>query len=265
MKLPDKVAVVTGASRGIGRALARALSGSGCRLLLTALEGDELRSVSDEIAASDGVQVEWLAADLTRDEERRLFVEWVDSRDAPPDILVNNAGSGRFGQFSTSRWGDIQNTLTLDVHVPTRLIHDLLPILQSRPEAAIVNISSASARIPYPGMAVYGASKGYLSSLSETLSCELIDTNVRVLCFHPGFTDTHFMPSAGMDMSRIPDRFILTPELVAGRIVAMLERERAWAYSDLTTRLGVFLSYLLPHRIKSRVFKNLFWTLPDEP
>jgi short-subunit dehydrogenase len=80
------------------------------------------------------------------------------------------------------------------------LTRELLPVLKSRPPAKTANTSSGIARLPYPGLAVYGATKAFVSGLGESLSCELHGTHVDVLCFHPGFTETSFMQSAAMDM-----------------------------------------------------------------
>jgi short-subunit dehydrogenase len=256
--------VITGASRGIGRSLALALGKSGCQLLLTALEKDQLASLAEELSVESGITVAHMAADLTDDSERRRFLDWIAAQKHPPDILINNAGAGYFGRFTSSRWSDIERTLILNIHVPTLLIRELLPTLRNRPQAKIVNISSGISRLPYPGLAVYGAAKGYLSSFSESLACELAGTDVSVLCFHPGFTGTHFMSTARMDMNRIPKFLIRTPEAVAERIVNAIKKDTTWTYSDFSSRLGVFLTGFLPRRIKIGLFKNLFWRLPDE-
>jgi short-subunit dehydrogenase len=261
MKLPGKTALITGASRGIGRALASALAESGCALLLTALGEEELHALATELA-SRGASASWIAADLVDEQERESLIEWVRRHDRTPDILVNNAGCGHFGRFASSEWRDVERVFVLDAHTPTRLIHDLLPLLRSRPEAAIVNISSASARIPYPGLATYGACKAYLSSLSQTLACELDGTGIHVLCIHPGFTQTQFFSAAGMDMRRIPRWAINTPERVAGRVVRMIERNKTWGYADRATPVELAVAAMLPRRLKTKLFKNLFWTLP---
>ncbi len=264
MELPGKVAVITGASRGIGRALAFALGESGCKLLLTALEKDELTSLARILTTKLGASVASMPADLVKDSDRRSFLDWISTREEPPDILVNNAGGGHFGRFTSSNWSDIEQTLILNIHVPTFLIRGLIPVLSARPHAKIVNISSGISRLPYPGLAVYGAAKGFLSSLSESLTCELAGTTISVLCFHPGLTETHFMSSAGMDISRIPKFLIRTPEATASRIMKCIRKDRSWAYSDSVTWLGVFASSFLPRRIRTRLFRNLFWRLPHE-
>jgi len=263
MELAGKVAVITGASRGIGRALSLALGKSGCKLLLTALEEDELTSLAEVLAARFGASVASMPADLVENSGRLSFLEWLSTREEPPDILINNAGAGHFGRFASSNWSDIEQTLILNIHVPTLLIRELIPVLRTRPQAKIVNISSAISRLPYPGLAVYGAAKGYLSSLSESLACELADTNISVLCFHPGFTDTRFMSSAKMDMSRIPKLLIRTPEAVAGRIVRAIKKDTGWSYSDISNRLGVSFARFLPGKLRTKLFSNLFWRLPN--
>jgi len=264
MELKGKLAVVTGASRGIGRALSVALAKSGCSLLLTALEKDELASLTECLNDEPGIRVASMPADLVDNSNRQSFLDWIGIQKNPPDILINNAGAGYFDRFIFSSRSDIELTLKLNIHVPTLLIRELLPILRGRPQAKIVNISSAISRLPYPGLAVYGAAKGYLSSFSESLEGELAGSNISVLCFHPGFTRTDFMSSAGMEMGRIPKFLVRKPEVVARRIVRAIENDATWSYSDLSSRLGIFLAACLPHRFKVHIFKNLFWKLPDE-
>ena len=269
MELRGKVALITGASRGIGRALSLALADSGCGVLLTALEGGELAALAQVLAdrPSDRAPRRAIVAtkpsDLTDPSQRRALVDWVRAHDPPIDILVNNAGGGRFERFDASSWEEIGRTLALNVEAPTHLTRALLPDLKSRPEARIVIVSSGIARLPYPGLAVYGAAKGYLSSLSESLACELRGTSVGVLCVHPGFTATHFMGSAAMDMSRVPRAAVHTPERVAARIVRALERDEPWIFTDAGSRLGAALAGLLPGRLRTRVFQDLFWRVPS--
>jgi short-subunit dehydrogenase len=265
MKLTGKVAVITGASRGIGRATAIALARSGCRLLLTALESDELESLVSYLNDDYQAVVGSMPADLTDESKRKRFVEWIGMQQSPPDILINNAGGGRFGRFEGMDNEDLEQTIKLNIHLMVFLSRELIPVLRTRPQAKIVNISSGIARLPYPGLAVYGAAKGFISSLSESLACELAGTNVSVLCFHPGLTETSFMASAGMDMSKIPKFLIRSPESVASRIVKAIKKDRRWVYGDIWTRLGVYGALSLPQKLKSSILNTFFWKLPDAP
>lgn len=258
MILHGKVAFVTGASRGIGRELAFALAERGCGLVLTALEADELAEVARDLGSSCPLRVEFHPADLTDRASLDSLVDFVRTRSEHPDILINNAGGGRFGRFDASNPVDVSRTLDLNVYAPTRLTAELLPLLRRRPEAKVVFISSGIARLPYPGLAVYGAAKGYLSSLSESLACELAGSDVSVLCFHPGFTRTEFMRSARMDMSRVPTFALSDPKKVARRIVRAIERDRVWTYSDVLTRIDTGVARVLPTRLRIRLFRNLF-------
>jgi len=264
MELTGKVAIVTGASRGIGRAIVKELVKKRCGLLLTALEGDELSSLAKEIAPL-APNLATRPADLSKPEERKEFIEWVLRQEPAPDILVNNAGmGGNFGRFETVGWESLERAIALNVTALVHLTHELIPILKKRPRATIVNISSGSARLPYPGLAVYGATKGFVSSFSETLWAELATTSIRVLCFHPGFTLTPFITTSKMSLQTIPSRFVHTPERVASRIVKAIEKDKRWAYSDLVTHLTALFANLLPPALKVSVFRKLFWRLPDE-
>lgn len=264
MELRGKTVMLTGASRGIGRALSAHLAKEGCALLLSALEGDELAALAEELRREHRAKVEAMPCDLTDAVRRTQLVEWVKARPEAPDVLVNNAGGGVFKRFENSSWTEIERQLLLNVHASTHLTRELIPILKTRPEAKIVNISSAVGRLPYPGLAVYGACKGYVSSFSESLACELWGTRVSVLCFHPGFTTTSFMGSARMDMRRVPLAMVSSPARTAAQIVKAVRKDRQWAYGGVGTRLALFVSSLLTARLRTAVFRDLFWRLPDE-
>jgi len=264
MELSDKLVIITGASRGIGRALTIELAKSGCGVLLTGLEGDELLALSNELRSKFSVPIEAMACDLSDPKSRKNLIDGIKKCEVPPDILVNNAGLGYFGRFEDSDWQNIEKTIALNISALIHLTYELIPVLKKRPSAKIVNISSGIARLPYPGLAVYGATKGFVSSFSESLASELTGTSISVLCFHPGFTMTSFIGSAGMDLQKVPKILLHSPEEVATQIVLAIRKDKPWAYSDFMTRLSAWFGALLPPRLKTSTFKNLFWKLPDE-
>lgn len=264
MELSGKLAIVTGASRGIGRSLTIEFAKSGCNLLLTALEDRELSALSDELQTNFSIKVAIMAADLSECIDRKKFIDWVKNLEDSPDILVNNAGiGGHFGRFEYLDWGSIEKTLSLNISAFTHLTYELIPILKKRPQAKIVNISSGIARLPYPGLSVYGATKGFVSSFSESLSCELAGTNISILCFHPGFAMTPFIKTAEMDLRKIPKVFLHSPEEIAAQIVRAIRKDKFWAYSDFFTRFGAWLGAIIPARLRIFIFKDLFWRLPN--
>jgi len=263
MELSDKLTIITGTSRGIGRALAIELAKSGSKLLLTALEEDELMALANELRSRFSGPVEAMACDLSDYESRKNLINWIQNLKEPPDILINNAGLGYFGRFEDSDWDRIVKTMDLNISALIHLTYELIPILKKRLSAKIVNVSSGMARLPYPGLAVYGATKGFVSSLSESLASELNGTSISVLCFHPGFTMTSFIGSAGMDMSKIPKVLIHTPEEIATQILEAIKEDKQWAYSDFVTRFSVAIGTILPSRLRTFIFKDLFWRLAD--
>ena len=262
MELSGKLAIITGASRGIGRALATEIAKCGCSLLLTALEEDELMALANELRLKFSVPVEAKACDLPGLESRKNLINWIKSKEHI-DILINNAGLGYFGRYEDSDWNRIEKTIALNISALIHLTHELIPILKKRPRAKIVNISSGMARLPYPGLAVYGATKGFVSSFSESLASELTSTSISVLCFHPGFTMTSFIGSAGMDMHKVPKILIHTPEEIATQIARAIKKDKQWAYADFLTRFSVGMGAILPSRLKTFILKDLFWRLPD--
>jgi uncharacterized protein len=263
MELSGKLAIVTGASRGIGRALAFELAGAGCGLLLTALEENELSVVSRRIRRNLFVPVEAMAGDLSTARDRKGLIDWIQGYKNPPDILINNAGIGYFGRFERADSTSIERTISINVSSLVHLTHELIPILKTRPCAKIVNMSSVSSRLPYPGLAIYGATKSFVSSLSQTLAAELEGTSIDVLCFHPGFTETPFMQSAGMDMRSVKKMLIHTPEEVAVQIIRAIQKDKHWGYPDFLTRLSVIFGTVLPMGLKIALFERLCWRLSD--
>jgi short-subunit dehydrogenase len=262
--LSGKLAIVTGASRGIGRALARELAKSGCGLILIAYEEEDLAVLTGELRTA-GAYVTSIAADLSVAESRTRLIHRIREHPESPDLLVNNAGmGGDFGRFEFRSMESIERTIAVNISAFIHLTHELIPVLRERVRAKIVNISSGVARLPYPGLAVYGATKAFVSSFSESLSAELAGTNVDVLCFHPGFTETSFLTTSKMDMRRIPAKFLHTPDFVAERIVRKIKSDACWAYSDSVTGFSAWFGALLPAGLKTSIFRNLFWRLPDE-
>ena len=203
-----------------------------------------------------------MACDLSDLESRKNLINWIKSSENI-DILINNAGLGYFGRFEGSDRNRIEKTIALNICALVHLTYELIPILKRRPNAKIVNISSGMARLPYPGLAVYGATKGFVSSFSESLASELVGTSLSILCFHPGFTMTSFIGSAGMDMSKIPGILTHAPEEIATQILEAIKEVKQWAYSDFVTRFSAGLGTILPPRLKTSILKNLFWRLPD--
>lgn len=196
-KMPRPVAVVTGASSGIGRAFAIKLAGQGYDLLLVARRHEELTALANELRAP-GASVDCLALDLTDPTAVDAIAAALGERDLA--LLVNNAGFGLFGLFADTDGSRELAMIDLNVRAPTLLAKRLLPALM-RTRGGIINVASTAAFQPGPWMAVYYATKAYLLSFSEALAEELAPRGVRVMALCPGPTRSGFQDQAAMQRS----------------------------------------------------------------
>lgn len=191
IQLRGSTILLTGASSGIGRAMARRLADEGARLAVAARRLELLESLADEIAATGAPRPAVLGADLSvRGEAARLADRAVDAL-GRVDVLVNNAGGGVGGHVG--KVGDAEvarEAYELNLWSPLALVAALLPGMRERGAGLVVNVTSGAPGIPWPGFGVYASTKAALSTLSETLRNELAGTGVRVLEVVPGPIDT---------------------------------------------------------------------------
>ena len=190
-------ALVTGASSGIGRSLARLLAADGCNLVLVARRGDELERLGAELSASHGVTVSAHAVDLTHPDSAGELLDRLDAAGTSIDILVNNAGFGMRGGFSELPLDRQLEMIALNVTTLTLLTRRLVPGMRNRRRGGVLNVGSTAGFQPGPFMAVYYATKAYVVSFTEALAEELSGSGVRVSCLAPGPTETGFAAEAG--------------------------------------------------------------------
>ena len=186
-------ALITGASSGLGAEFARQLAPVADKLVLVARRGEHLDALKADLEARyPSVRVSVYVMDLTRENQTRDFVEWLEREKISVNFLVNNAGMGDRGPFATGDWAKIHTMLELNVVALTRLTHRLLPMLREGGRGAILNVSSIAGLIPLPHMAVYAATKAYVNSFSDGLRMELRDTGISVTAVLPGPVETEF-------------------------------------------------------------------------
>lgn len=227
-----KTALVTGASSGIGAAVARKLAHRGVKVVLVARRADRLELLADEIRR-DGGEAHVIVADLAGEATRADALDQARSLAGHIDILVNSAGFGWYGYGSEMPWGLAQEMIQTNMTALAHLTLAVLRDMQARGAGHIINISSISGSLPEQGIAVYSATKSFVDNFTTALHRELRGTPVRVSLLRPGPVRTEFYERAARqpDGRRIPgERFAVTPERVAARVIAVLQRPQRVAY-----------------------------------
>jgi short-subunit dehydrogenase len=203
------LALITGASGGIGAAFATVFAQNGYDLVLTARSLEPMEQLGRDLRAY-GATTTALAFDLGVAENVRALVGALAERGLVVDALVNNAGYGSYGLFAETPLAEQMGEISLNVAALTELTHRLLPAMLARKHGYVLNVASTAAFIPGPYMAVYFATKAFVLSFSEALASELAQTGVSVTCLCPGGTVTGFQHRANMTDSpimqgRLPD------------------------------------------------------------
>jgi len=243
--MPERLlAVITGASSGIGEAFARQLAARGYDLLLVARREDRLQLLAAEISSAHGVSAEILPADLAADQPRAGLAERI--RTAPNfGLLVNNAGFGSKGLFHQAGLLVQDQMHRLHVLTPLALSHAALENLLSRSRASdqtgIINVSSVAGFEQSPSNVSYCATKAWLTSFTEGLAIELEiqQSLVKVQALCPGFTYSEFHDVLGMDRSPIPKQFWLSADFVVAESLRGFDRGQlivipGWSYKILS-------------------------------
>lgn len=243
--LENKVAIVTGASSGIGEAAARALALRGAAIVLAARNEESLKSLANGISASGG-RVLVVKTDVTDRESVEGMVERAVDEFGAPDILVNNAGLGLSGQVAELRVEDLRYVMEVNLIGPLNCIQAALPHM--KPGGRIINVSSVVGKRALPKVGGYCASKFALNGLSDALRVEVAKRGITVTSVQPGTTSTAFRNNARRTRDekrgwRPPG---VTPERVAEKIVRAAEKGGRDVYVRFTDRLFVAGTTLAP-------------------
>jgi short-subunit dehydrogenase len=251
-----EIALVTGASSGIGEALARRLAHDGLHLGLVARRGDRLEALAAELRAAHRIEVDVLPADLTKPGAVADLVGEIGRRGLDVDWLVNNAGFGTVGRFHTLPVERELDEIALNVEALVELTGRFLPAMVRRRRGVVMNVASIGAYLPSPNMATYTATKAFVLSFSEALAVELSDTGVRVLCVCPGVTRTEFQERARVDTGYVPGFLQQTAEAVADEAVRAVGHG-AVVVNGTLNRLTLGALKFVPHVLLARMAAGL--------
>jgi short-subunit dehydrogenase len=217
------LAVVTGASAGIGKVFCQKLAARGYDLIVVARDGNRLESLRQDLEQRHGIAVEVFPADLTIDTDVSLLAERL-TRSPQLALLVNNAGFGTRGPLADASPAQQEAMIRLHIMAPMRLAQAALPVLLQKRRGAIVNVSSVASFLYSAGNVNYCATKAYLTTFSEGLAAEVAGTGVKVQALCPGFTHTEFHQRMKVDVGEVPRWMWMPAERVVETSLRNLER-----------------------------------------
>ena len=245
--------LITGASSGIGEALARRLAAERRPVALVARRTDKMERLAGELRAAHGTYVQVLTSDLTKPGAGEALQAEVERRGIVVDWLVNNAGFGTHGRFHELPVAREVEEVQLNVGALVELTGRFLPAMVERRRGAVINVASVGGFGPGPFMATYCATKAFVLSFSESLAAETRGTGVHVLCVCPGFTRTEFQEKVDtFDTSAMPGFVWMTADQVAEQAIAAVG-QRSVLVNGVMNAVAASLYKHLPASVTTRL------------
>jgi short-subunit dehydrogenase len=259
----SSAALVTGASSGIGAAIARELASRGYSIALVARREERLRSLATDLASEHGVAAEAIACDLGDPDERDRLADELRGRGRSVEVLVNNAGFGHQADFATSPRERMVEMVRLNVEAVVDLTSRFMGPMVERGRGTVINIASTAAFQPLPGSAVYAASKSFVLSFSEAIRTELRGSGVTVTAVCPGPVKTEFTEVAGVGgvEERTPGAVWMSAEDIARHAVDGAAKDRRVVVPGALNRATALAGQHSPRAVAlpliSRIWRNI--------
>lgn len=243
-------ALITGGSSGIGYAIACEFASRGYRLILVSNQEERLKDVAQEIKATFNTEIHTLFMDLATPVAAAQLYEWCCNKQLEVDVLVNNAGFFHFGEVVETDTAKAVNMMTLHVSTPAMLCTFFGKEMKRRRSGNIIIISSLASYMPYPGIALYSATKRFLKNFSRSLRTEMLDYNVNVTCICPGAVSTDLY-DLNDDMRKFAIRsgIMMRPEKLARKVVRSMNCRKSILIPGIINRIFLPFLFLIPHGI----------------
>ena len=253
-------ALITGASKGIGKAIAEKLAAKKTDLLLIARTENLLKELAENLRSKYTVQVYYFVVDLSKPDAVEKIMQWCANKTSEINILVNNAGYGLSGAFEKYSIQEQIDMMQVNMRVPVQLIHALLPSLHKQDQSYIVNIASNAAYQSVPGLSLYAASKAFVLSFSRGLRYELRNSAVSVTAICPGATDTDFPKRAMVSAkaTKAAAKVNMSADAVATIAVEAMFAKKAEVIAGFINKLSAFLVWLLPKKAAEKIAADIY-------
>lgn len=254
--------ILTGATGGIGRAIAKELLSRGSSLVLTGRSEKKLEELVAELCAASlpdsEATIHRITCDLSSEANRRELMDFVESRPENFNVLINNAGINEFGMFTQQSETAIAQQLQVNALYPLLLTRQVLGYFEKRSvPGQIINIGSTFGSIGYPGFTAYSASKFALRGASEALAREYADTDIRIRYFSPRATSTDLNSSNVVLMNQELNVAMDTPETVAKELADFINADKRTRFLGWPEKFFVSINQLLPEVVSNSLKKNL--------
>lgn len=247
-----KTTLITGASSGIGEEFARRLAAEGHDLVLTARSEIALHELCDELMLKHKIMAHYIVADLTKHEAEGYIFEETEKHKFEIDWLVNNAGFGAYGDFANVDLDKQTGMIELNIRSLVALTHRYLPGMRERRSGVIINVSSAAGFQPLPYMAVYAATKSFVTSFSEAIAEENREYGIQIMALCPGSTKTNFFKAASMD-NPIHAKGQQTVDEVVDTALRGIRQGRTRIISGLTNYITATAVNVVPNKLITRM------------
>jgi hypothetical protein len=255
-------ALITGASKGIGKHITGELARKGWNVLLVARSADLLKQGAAELTSRYKVKVDWLALDLSEPDAPQKVYDWCKQKEYTVQALVNNAGYGLSGPFEKYPWVEHLNMMQVNMNALVGLTRLFLPDLRSSSpsRAYILNIASSAAYQAVPKLSLYAATKSFVLAFSRGLHQELAGSSVTVTCVSPGATDTDFPNRAqlGEKGMKAAAKFNMNPQVVASIAVKAMLAGKTEVITGFVNKLGAVMAWLLPKSLVEKTAMKIY-------
>ncbi len=247
--------LVTGASSGIGKALAHSLARRGANLIITARSEGRLNLLANELREKYKSDICVIPLDLTAPDAPQQIFEKIKENQRSVDLLLNNAGFGKWTDFHYESLETYERMLSLNINALVKLTYLCLPEMLKSKSGGVINVSSTAAFQPIPYQAVYAASKAFVLSFTEALAGEYKEDGVRFMALCPGNTETNFMTTANANAEGMP---FDTPEVVAENGLKAFEKGKNCYVQGRTNYINSLLPRVLPRDAVIRIVAGMF-------
>jgi uncharacterized protein len=253
-----KWALVTGASAGIGKALAQELAAGGTNLVLTARRTDRLEELARNLTAAHKIRTEIFAADLAQPSAPHHIFDFTQQRSLPIDVLINNAGFGAYGEFPSVARQSLLDMVQVNCSAVVHLTHLFLPSMIQRRSGDILIVASTASFQAVPYISTYAATKAFDLLFAEGLAEEMKPHGIRVCALCPGSTESEFRDVANQGQAPAADRPQERADKVARVALQALAAGKSYVISGTKNYLGAQVQRLVPRRLVTSIAAKLF-------